>query len=89
MGVPLGEKFNGEFGTLTPNFSPRKNFRETILGAFDAEATAVLEFRKLGTWAFKFGEKKYFVKNFFRDENWRSKSGGNLQGKRPARISPF
>jgi len=93
VGVPLWEKFNGEVGTLTPNFSPPNNFRAAILGAFDAGSTAVLKFRKLVTWAFQFGEKKIFPEKFFcrgkLEEQTGRKFAGKTAGQNITVLTPF
>jgi len=93
VGVPLGEKFNGEVGTLTPNISPPNNFTGTILGAFDAGAMAVLKFRKLGIWPFKFGQKKIISEKFFFGRKLEEQIGGKFAGKTACQnfnvLTPF
>ena len=75
MGVPLGEKFNGKVGTLTPNFSPPNYSREVILGAFKGGAPALLNFQNLGTWASKFGQEKIFSEKIFFDRKLDQQNG--------------
>ena len=71
---------------MTPNFSPPNNFRGTILGAFDAGPTAVLNFRKLVTGAFKFGEKKIFSEKFFSRRKLEEQTGLKFAGKTAVHI---
>jgi len=93
VGVPLGEKFNGEVGNLTPNFSPPKNFRGVILDAFDGGSAGVLKFRKLGTWAFKFGRKKIISEKIFSGRKLEEQIGGKFAGKTAGQnftvLTPF
>ena len=79
VGVPVWGEFNGEVEILAPNFSPPNYSRTAVRGGLDAGARALPNFISPATWAFKFGRKKYFTKNFFSVENCRAKTGGNFQ----------
>ena len=84
-----GEIFGVKVPTSPLNFSPRG----TILRAFDAGARVVLKFRKLGTWAFKFGEKKIISEKIFFGRKLEEQTGRKFAGKTAGQnftvLTPF